>query len=1220
MDVGELVASLRLNLAEFKGGFDQARAEVRTGMNKVASEVESSSGKASKAMKDMATNSTSAANDMAEGIRRGPTQSLTDLDEEAKRVTWNVRGYLKDTGRVVTGILIAQGFYKVLSAIEGSISALFSFNQQLQQSEIAFEKMLGSAKAAKGFMKDLQDLSATTPFSYASAQKAAQNLLNVGWAADKVIPTLRTVIDAASLRGASPDVIDGIVLALGQIANKGKVSAEELNQLADRGIPAYQILRKELHLTAAQMQNMGKAGISSQIAIDALLRGIDKYAGGTSEKVARTTGGLVSSIKDNLLIVGNTAFASMFEGIRGGLDGIDKSITKLRTAARAGGAGGIFEAIFPASVRGEIRSIIGAVRTITSAIGDIGKAVWPIAQVIGGVFVGALATVLPILAFVVRGIADLAKWALQCTPVVRGVALAIIALTVASFASKAIMGLTIALRAFLFLTTVPAIIRGVGTAIRFMMLAFTTNPIVAVITAISIALIGLAMSSKTVSNWLDNVGNKIAALTGMDTSKILQPKPDEDGSLETYVNQLKDTKNAYGDMGEAATGAAKDAAKANKDFIASFDEVFNMKDDQANGAMGAFPGPGGGAGGPGGPGGGAKVNTGTPGGSVTDALPKMPTFIMLPELRWPNTGGPTAVATAVEGSMNQIRAALALTEGQVVPSMGRIGLGAELMGEQVRTAVNTTQPVVTTQTGLINTALGSIVPILKQVRDDWNTTMTYLKTQISSAVVSIGGSITSLNAAINSILPNTQRLRTDWSITMSYLLSTIQATVPSISAQVVMLNASLNTILPVLLGVRTDWSTTMAHLMSTLQATVPLISAQVVTLNAVLNTLLPVLLGVRTNWSTTMTHLLSTLTLTVPNLSIQWNILKASLNSLLPVLSGIRTAWSTTAVHMLTELLTYVPGLVVVWGVLKSSLASLNPAMQLISLNFHVMLESLKKDLNVFLPGIIATLLTLANPLSSIRTAISETQSAWSNAMASMQGSITSAVGPILSALQAVQKLYAEVMQMIGKAVSIPSISLPAIKLPDLSGVGSSLTSWWDKMKTALNPGTSITDPNRGGAWQAVDKGAGSLKGVSDFLSGILVPGAGLGGVAGGLEGGAIKVGSKLQELIDSLKNLGAGNAIPGFAGGGIIRRDSIIRAGEKNNPEAIIPLSNSSAMQPFADAIVNSMGGSLSGSSSTQHITLNAGVLVADKAGLKELERILATFRQDEGTRGANA
>jgi tape measure domain-containing protein len=1200
MDVGELVASLRLNLSEFSKGFSEARNEVRAGMSRVASEVEASSGRASKAMNQMASSSSSAAGDMADGIRKGPIQSLTDLDEEAKRVTWNVRGYLKDTGRVVTGILIAQAFYKVLSAVESSIGAVFNFNQQLQQSTIAFEKMLGSAAAAKSFMQDLQDLSATTPFSYESAQKAAQNLLNVGWAADKVIPTLRTVIDAASLRGASPDVIDGIVLALGQIANKGKVSAEELNQLADRGIPAYQILRKELNLSAKQMQNMGKAGISSQIAIDALLRGIDKYAGGTSAKVARTTGGLVSSIKDNLLLVSNTALAPMFEGIRKGLESVDKAVTRLRAAGRAGGAGGIFEAIFPPSVRGEIRTIIGAIRTITSAIGDIAKAVWPIVQVVGGVLVGALAAVLPVLAVVVRGISDLAKWALQCTPVVRGVALAIIALTVASFASKAIMGLTIALRAFLFLTTVPAIIRGIGTAIRFMMLAFTTNPIVAVITAISIALIGLAMSSKTVSNWLDNVGKKIAGLTGMDTSNVLQPKPDEDGSLETYINQLKDTTNSYGDMGDAAKDAAKDASKANKDFIASFDEVFNMKDDNSgSGGMPAFPGPGGGSGG--GPGGGAKVGTGSGGGTAGDIVPKMPPFIMLPELRWPNTGGPTAVATAVEGSMNQIRASVAATEAAVVPGMGRIGAAANPMAQS------------------IGAAGGAIVASNANVRTDWSLTLQHLVSEVTSKVPLVAAGFATIVTSLQTLFPITLAIRTDWGTTMGYLKTQMSSAVTSISASVTNLNTAINSILPNTQGLRTDWSVTMSYLLSTIQATVPLISAQTVILNASLNTILPVLLGVRTNWSTTMTHLLSTLTATVPNLSMQWNILKASLNTMLPVLSGIRTAWTTTTVHMLTELLTYVPPLVVAWGVLKSSLSSLNPDMQSISLNFHVMLESFKKDLSIMLPGIIATLLTLTNPLSSIQTAVSNTQSAWSNAMAGMQGAISSAIGPILSSLQAVQKLYAEVMETVGQAVSIPSISLPAIKLPDLSGVGSSLTSWWNQMQSALKPGTSINDPNRGGGWKAVDSIGDSLKPVSDFLSGILVPGAGLGGVGAGLEGGAIKVGSKLQELIDSLKHLGAGNAIPGFAGGGIIRRDSIIRAGEKNNPEAIIPLRNSSAMQPFADAIVNSMGGNLGSTTSTQHITLNAGVLVADKAGLKELERVLATFRQDEDTRGSN-
>ena len=91
---------------------------------------------------------------------------------------------------------------------------------------------------------------------------------------------------------------DGIVTALGQMGLKGKVSAEELMQLSERNIPAFQILKDTFNLTSKEMENLGNAGLPVQVAIQAIIDNIGAMNAGAMEMASRTVTGMLSTIED----------------------------------------------------------------------------------------------------------------------------------------------------------------------------------------------------------------------------------------------------------------------------------------------------------------------------------------------------------------------------------------------------------------------------------------------------------------------------------------------------------------------------------------------------------------------------------------------------------------------------------------------------------------------------------------------------------------------------------------------------------------------------------------------------------------------------------------------------------------------------------------------------------------------------------------------------------
>ncbi|MNC53745.1 hypothetical protein D3C75_1031840 [compost metagenome] len=94
---------------------------------------------------------------------------------------------------------------------------------------------------------------------------------------------------------------------------------------------------------------------------------------------------------------------------------------------------------------------------------------------------------------------------------------------------------------------------------------------------------------------------------------------------------------------------------------------------------------------------------------------------------------------------------------------------------------------------------------------------------------------------------------------------------------------------------------------------------------------------------------------------------------------------------------------------------------------------------------------------------------------------------------------------------------------------------------------------------------------------------------------------------------------------GGIVDQDQLVRIGEGNKREAVIPLENSSYMKPFSAAVANDLAGMMGdligsggggGGTADPRPLVYVHTLIADDRGLKELERKLEVVRISESAR----
>lgn len=167
-----------------------------------------------------------------------------------------------------------------------------------EQVDIAFNTMLGPERAKK-MIADLVEFAKTTPFEMAGLNKATQQMLAYGFAANDVIPMLTDVGNATAALGAGQQGIDAITRALGQMHGKGTAASQEMMQLTEVGIPAWEYLAKALHTdVAGAMDMVTKKAVSADVAIAAIRAGMQGDFGGLMIKQSRTLTGVLSNLSD----------------------------------------------------------------------------------------------------------------------------------------------------------------------------------------------------------------------------------------------------------------------------------------------------------------------------------------------------------------------------------------------------------------------------------------------------------------------------------------------------------------------------------------------------------------------------------------------------------------------------------------------------------------------------------------------------------------------------------------------------------------------------------------------------------------------------------------------------------------------------------------------------------------------------------------------------------
>jgi tape measure domain-containing protein len=246
------------------------------------------------------------------------SRGLNQMQGELRGAHSTMRSTMGKVGTLVAGAVVTAG--ASLVAMGGYISKVgVQYDMMQENSQIAWTTLLGSTQKAKQMLQDIANFAKNTQFDSEGVNMMATYLYNAGYAGKELFDRLTEVADISGAFNIPADSAKELTRQMSQVVQAGVAYTEDLNILADRGVPIYKAISEQLGITVGDVKMMASKGkLTSDIYVAAFDK-IAKSVKGASAAQSQTMSGMLSTLKDDFSIVAGVLAKPMFEKLHDGL-------------------------------------------------------------------------------------------------------------------------------------------------------------------------------------------------------------------------------------------------------------------------------------------------------------------------------------------------------------------------------------------------------------------------------------------------------------------------------------------------------------------------------------------------------------------------------------------------------------------------------------------------------------------------------------------------------------------------------------------------------------------------------------------------------------------------------------------------------------------------------------------------------------------------------------
>lgn len=223
-------------------------------------------------------------------------KSMAECENKMKKVSGNISSVgSKLTSKITKPALVAGGALAGMTLAKG-----WSRMTAIDNAKVKLEALGNTGPQVEKIMNNALASVQKTAYGMDAAATTAASAVAAGIKpGEELTRYLSLTADAAAVAGISMDEMGSI---MNKVTTNGKMSAEEMNQLADRGIPVMSLLSKA---TGKSMDEVREDISSGKISIKELQDAIEQGFGGAAQEIgSKTITGAISNIGASVSRIG----------------------------------------------------------------------------------------------------------------------------------------------------------------------------------------------------------------------------------------------------------------------------------------------------------------------------------------------------------------------------------------------------------------------------------------------------------------------------------------------------------------------------------------------------------------------------------------------------------------------------------------------------------------------------------------------------------------------------------------------------------------------------------------------------------------------------------------------------------------------------------------------------------------------------------------------------
>lgn len=211
----------------------------------------------------------------------------------------------------------AAGATAAVGALTLALTSGFDRLKAIDNARFKLKALGNSAEDVQRIMDSATESVKGTAFSLDKAANTAASAVAAGIKPGKDLTKyLSTAADAAAVAGTSLDDMGGI---FNKVQTNNKAYTDDLQQLADRGLPIFQWLREEYGVSAEALSKMVEDGKVDAASFQAA---IETHIGGAAQKMGQSLEGSIENMKASIARLGANFLAPIL-GMDPAKDGSD---------------------------------------------------------------------------------------------------------------------------------------------------------------------------------------------------------------------------------------------------------------------------------------------------------------------------------------------------------------------------------------------------------------------------------------------------------------------------------------------------------------------------------------------------------------------------------------------------------------------------------------------------------------------------------------------------------------------------------------------------------------------------------------------------------------------------------------------------------------------------------------------------------------------------------